>query len=110
MGGVLHTHTWWWGEYLGAPGESVCYTLYHPRGKQDTEGSICPHPGKKHPEERDEVSCLVSGLTRTSIAHQDAKPEVRCSHGQGFPDSPHPSSCGKLGIKEAGEASSLVVA
>lgn len=87
----------------------MLHRLCHPCGKQDTEGSLCPCPGKNHPEERDEVSCLVNGLTRTSIGHQDAKPEVRCSHGQVFPDSPHPSGCGKLGIKKAGEASSLVV-
>ncbi|KAM5266475.1 serine/threonine-protein kinase PLK3 isoform 2-T2 [Hipposideros larvatus] len=31
---------------------------------------------KHHPEEQDDVSCLVSGLTRTSIGHQDARPEV----------------------------------
>lgn len=36
---------------------------------------------KNHPEERDEVSCLVNGLMRTSIGHQGARPEVRCSHG-----------------------------
>uniref|UniRef100_A0A8C0KXD8 Serine/threonine-protein kinase PLK n=1 Tax=Canis lupus dingo TaxID=286419 RepID=A0A8C0KXD8_CANLU len=54
---------------------------------------------KNCPEERDEVSCLVSGLTRTSIGHQDARPEVSYSHG----------CCGKPGIKEASEASSLVV-
>lgn len=51
------------------------------RGGQDTEGYIFPHPGKNHPEERDEVSCLVNGLTRTSIGHQDARPEVRYSRG-----------------------------
>ncbi|XP_036206013.1 serine/threonine-protein kinase PLK3 isoform X5 [Myotis myotis] len=36
---------------------------------------------KNRPEERDEVSCLVSGLTRTSIAHQDAKPEAPAASG-----------------------------
>ncbi|XP_007531041.1 serine/threonine-protein kinase PLK3 isoform X2 [Erinaceus europaeus] len=36
---------------------------------------------KNHPEVRDEVSCLVNGLTRTSICHQDAKPEVPAASG-----------------------------
>lgn len=57
---------------------------------QDTEASISPHPDKNHPEERDEVSGLVNGLTRTSIGHQDARPEVRCSRGRCSPDSPPP--------------------
>uniref|UniRef100_A0A8C4KXD4 polo kinase n=1 Tax=Equus asinus asinus TaxID=83772 RepID=A0A8C4KXD4_EQUAS len=48
---------------------------------------------KNHPEERDEVSCLVNGLTRTSIGHQDARPEVRCSRGQCSLTHPHRSSC-----------------
>uniref|UniRef100_A0A8C4PGF0 Serine/threonine-protein kinase PLK n=1 Tax=Equus asinus asinus TaxID=83772 RepID=A0A8C4PGF0_EQUAS len=65
---------------------------------------------KNHPEERDEVSCLVNGLTRTSIGHQDARPEVRCSRGQCSLTHPHRSSCSKPGIKEAGEAPGLTVA
>ncbi|OWK04627.1 PLK3 [Cervus elaphus hippelaphus] len=36
---------------------------------------------KNHPEERDEVSCLVNGLTRTSIGHQDARPEAPAASG-----------------------------
>uniref|UniRef100_A0A8C0R2U2 Serine/threonine-protein kinase PLK n=1 Tax=Canis lupus dingo TaxID=286419 RepID=A0A8C0R2U2_CANLU len=36
---------------------------------------------KNCPEERDEVSCLVSGLTRTSIGHQDARPEAPAASG-----------------------------
>ncbi|KAM7098184.1 serine/threonine-protein kinase PLK3 isoform 2-T2 [Molossus nigricans] len=36
---------------------------------------------KNHPKERDEVSCLVSGLTRTSIGHQDARPEAPAASG-----------------------------
>ncbi|XP_027629721.1 serine/threonine-protein kinase PLK3 isoform X1 [Tupaia chinensis] len=38
---------------------------------------------KNHPEERDEVSRLVSGLMRTSIGHQDARPEVPVASGLG---------------------------
>ncbi|XP_024841348.1 serine/threonine-protein kinase PLK3 isoform X2 [Bos indicus] len=36
---------------------------------------------KNRPEERDEVSCLVNGLTRTSIGHQDARPEAPAASG-----------------------------
>ncbi|XP_045846283.1 serine/threonine-protein kinase PLK3 isoform X2 [Meles meles] len=36
---------------------------------------------KNHPEERDEVSCLVNGLTRTSIGHQGARPEAPAASG-----------------------------
>uniref|UniRef100_A0A8D0W2A8 polo kinase n=1 Tax=Sus scrofa TaxID=9823 RepID=A0A8D0W2A8_PIG len=36
---------------------------------------------KNHPEERDEVSGLVNGLTRTSIGHQDARPEAPAASG-----------------------------
>ncbi|XP_045715665.1 serine/threonine-protein kinase PLK3 [Phyllostomus hastatus] len=36
---------------------------------------------KNQPEERDEVSCLVSGLTRTSIGPQDARPEAPAASG-----------------------------
>uniref|UniRef100_F6T643 Serine/threonine-protein kinase PLK n=1 Tax=Equus caballus TaxID=9796 RepID=F6T643_HORSE len=36
---------------------------------------------KNHPEERDEVSCLANGLTRTSIGHQDARPEAPAASG-----------------------------
>ncbi|KAM9692069.1 serine/threonine-protein kinase PLK3 isoform 2-T2 [Dama dama] len=36
---------------------------------------------KNHLEERDEVSCLVNGLTRTSIGHQDARPEAPAASG-----------------------------
>ncbi|XP_027824945.1 serine/threonine-protein kinase PLK3 isoform X2 [Ovis aries] len=37
---------------------------------------------KNHPEERDEVSCLVNGLTRTSIGHQDARPKAPATSGE----------------------------
>ncbi|XP_004442063.1 PREDICTED: serine/threonine-protein kinase PLK3 [Ceratotherium simum simum] len=36
---------------------------------------------KNHPEERDEVSRLVNGLTRTSIGHQDARAEAPAASG-----------------------------
>ncbi|XP_064137944.1 serine/threonine-protein kinase PLK3 isoform X2 [Loxodonta africana] len=36
---------------------------------------------KNHPEERDEVSCLVSGLVRTSLGQQDARPEAPAASG-----------------------------
>lgn len=57
---------------------------------QGSEDSVSPHPDKNHPEEQDEVSCLVNSLTRMSIGHQGARPEVRCSRGQCSPDSPPP--------------------
>lgn len=44
-------------------------------------------PDKNHSEEQDNVSCLVSGLMRTSIGHPDVRPEVRCSHERYSPDS-----------------------
>lgn len=98
---VLHRH-------LGLP---ICSIPVGTSGAgQDTEGCVSPHSGKNHPEERDEVSCLANGLTRTSIGHQDARPEVRCSRGQCSLTHPHRSSCAKPGIKEAGEAPGLVVA
>lgn len=53
---------------------------------------------KNHPEERDEVSCLVSGLVRTSIGHQDARPEAPAASG------PPPVSL----VETAGEDSSPV--
>ncbi|KAM9243613.1 serine/threonine-protein kinase PLK3 isoform 1-T1 [Dugong dugon] len=36
---------------------------------------------KNHTEERDEVSCLVSGLMRTSVGHQDARPKAPAASG-----------------------------
>lgn len=75
---------------IKALGSVYLYYLCGKRGWTGFLGLYYPHPGKNHPEEQDEVSCLVSGLTRTYIGHQDAKPEVRCSHGQCSPDSPPP--------------------
>ncbi|XP_075411544.1 serine/threonine-protein kinase PLK3 [Tenrec ecaudatus] len=37
---------------------------------------------KNHSEERDELSCLVSSLMRTSIGHQDARPEAPAASGR----------------------------
>lgn len=69
---VLHRH-------LGLP---ICSIPVGTSGAgQDTEGCVSPHSGKNHPEERDEVSCLANGLTRTSIGHQDARPEAPAASG-----------------------------
>ncbi|XP_004621628.2 serine/threonine-protein kinase PLK3 [Sorex araneus] len=40
---------------------------------------------KNHPEERDEISCLVNGLTRASISQQDARPEAPAASGPAPP-------------------------
>lgn len=56
-------------------------------GQTDTEDCIPSPPDKNHSEERDNVSCLVSGLMRTSLGHPDVKPEVRCSREHYSPDS-----------------------
>lgn len=56
--------------------------------------SPTPSPDKNHPEERDEISCLVNGLTRASISQQDARPEVSAHVGRDSLTHPTPAAAG----------------
>lgn len=50
--------------------------------RQENQGYILLHPpDKNHSEEQDNVSCLVSGLMRTSIGHPDVRPEAPVASG-----------------------------